>query len=742
MKQSKLGLKGAVRAALSATAVVLGTASFATSDASAADKCISAQAEQTLNECPAGAIQAGAGKKPEVSFKAPPPVALKKDVDDTKPVNPNDSMNAAQRDERRGKMEKKSRQLLVTEIQGLESLFGDTKKNAPDRPKLARRLAEGYVELESAAFRDKTEAEISADDAKKKNNSKGASDAADNAKTAGQVIEAARKSSIKYYSLLKNDYPNYCQQPNDADPSKSQGCGDEVMYYLAYEYEQAKDFDKARKVYLELIQGFPKSKYIPNAYFAFGELFFQDAQSDPQKWPFAEQSYNEVIKYPPPDNKLFGAAHYKLGYVYWNQGDYAKAMTSFKNVIDYGKQFSQLPNAPQLQTNARRDLIPVYALSGDPKKAYTFFHPLSGDDGSSNDKTYKMMDDLGLNYLDTGHYQEGIDLYTDLMSKDKGAKWCEYQGHITEATLALKASDKKGAVDQLKRQVDVYKEFAKGSYPDDAKNKCGNTTADLEAETAMSWHLEAVGSNGVRGTGDANTMKLAADVYENITTTFTSADFAKYTFPRIVKEDWPTLIKIKYAAADLLYFQKDWKRCGPAFDAVVAEDPKGPQAAESAFASVLCYQNIYEESHKNGEDRKGNKDNLPGSDKDKGKANDNTKFAAKPFDDGQKGMLTAFNRYVCYIKPDANSSKDDKTHYARSEVQACAYVLRIAALGRSGARLPRCRPQQLRRRGRDLRLATLSRERHRARRALRPAAPVLLRGHGRRRPAVHQALLQ
>ena len=35
-------------------------------------------------------------------------------------------------------------------------------------------------------------------------------------------------------------------------------------------------------------------------------------------------------------------------------------------------------------------------------------------------------------------------------------------------------------------------------------------TAELLAETAMAWHLEAVGSGGVRGTGDQKTMALAA----------------------------------------------------------------------------------------------------------------------------------------------------------------------------------------------------------------------------------------
>ena len=71
-------------------------------------------------------------------------------------------MSHAQRDERRNRLAARAAALLVTEIQGLESLFASTPKNAPDRPQLMRRLAEDYVELESAAFRDKTEAGIKA----------------------------------------------------------------------------------------------------------------------------------------------------------------------------------------------------------------------------------------------------------------------------------------------------------------------------------------------------------------------------------------------------------------------------------------------------------------------------------------------------------------------------------------------------------------------------------------------------
>ncbi len=57
--------------------------------------------------------------------------------------------------------------------------------------------------------------------------------------------------------------------------------------------------------------------------------------------------------------------------------------------------------------------------------------------------------------------------------------------------------------------------------------------------------------------------------------------------------------------ADLLYFQQRWEECGPAFDAVVVEDPKNEQAAEAAYASVLCYQKMYDQMYKGATDRKG-----------------------------------------------------------------------------------------------------------------------------------------
>jgi TolA-binding protein len=683
-KHRKSVLLSALRKAASALALTAGAVA-ATGQASAADVCISQPAKDALATCPGGKLEVTAGKKPQVSFKsAPTGINLKKGELQTKPSNPSASMNSAQRDERRNRLAARSRQLLVTEIQGLESLFTSTPKNAPDRPKLMRRLAEGYVELESAAFRDKTENGMKADEAKRKNPAQAAGFQTEAGK-ADKILSAARQAAIKNYTSLKDQYPKWCQNNNAANPAQSTGCTDEVLYYLAYEYEQALNLDQARKIYLELIQSWPNSKFIPNAYLAFGELFFNEAQGDPSKWALAEQSYSEVIKYPAPENKVWGYAHYKLGYVYWNKGDFARAMSELKKTIDYGVQYASLPNAEQLAVSARRDIIPIYALAGDPKRAYDFIKPLSGDTGVNNEKTFKLMDDLGQSYLDTGHYAEGIVLYTDLKNRDRGAKSCVYQGHIAEATLAMKSGNKDLIMTELNSQLDTHNKFIADNQPADAKLKCSNVTADLLAETAMAWHLEAVGSGGVRGTGDKKTMALAAQIYDHLVKAFKQEDFAKFEFPRIVKEDWPNIFKIKYQMADLLYFQKDWAKCGPAFDSVVAEDPTGPTAPEAAYAAVLCYQNIYTETHKDGSDKKGG-GNGPGGKSKAGdkKGSDKAKFAPKDFTDNQKGMITAFNRYVCYIKPPAGDKEANDNYvevkYARARTYFEAQHWEEAAL--------------------------------------------------------------
>ena len=157
---------------------------------------------------------------------------------------------------------------------------------------------------------------------------------------------ASRKAAITYYTMLVDDYSGQPSTTFPTNPPPAYPQLDEVYYYLAYEYEQASDTANARRVYLDLITKTPNSKYIPNAYLAFGELFFNEAHGRSRRsGTRRKQAYIKVIAKPPPENKVYGYAWYKLAYVFWNQGDLPHALDAFKKTIDFGTQFSQLPNA-------------------------------------------------------------------------------------------------------------------------------------------------------------------------------------------------------------------------------------------------------------------------------------------------------------------------------------------------------------------------------------------------------------
>lgn len=623
------------------------------------NQCLEEGAYSVVEACPAGPDKFAVNERRAAAFKsAPPPREAKEKKDKLEQKQASEEMSAGQRDLRTTRLQARARALLITEISGLERLYARTSRQSPDRAQLIRRLAEAYVELESAANRDAIKSDIDAQDAQKEKNKGKYDKAKAQSSDAKKIVDKSRENAIKYYVRMKKDYPTYSKI-------------DEILYYLAYEYEQKKDLTNARQVYLELIEKAPESPYIPNAYLAFGELFFVEAMADPSKWALAEQAYKEVIKYKPPKNKVYGYAQYKLGYVYWNSGDYARAIQEFKDVIDYANQYEDMPNAKQIRTSARRDLIPVYAVAGKPAQAYNFFRPLSGDAQGSQDATLDMLRQLGLAYLDTGHYAEAIVLYQDLMARDKGDNFCKYQVYVTQAIQALKSNDKVAIRREMENMIGTYKRFIEQEHPGEVKLECANRTAELLAETAMSWHLEAVGSGGTRGTNDPKTMDLAAYLYQKVVDNFTQDDFAKFEFPRIVKEDWPNIYKIRYAMADLLYVQQRWEDCGPAFDAVVAENPKSAEAPEAAYAAVLCYQKMYDQLHKGDSDKQG-KGLGPTRESQKGgnAKSEWEKFKPKDFTPMQQGMITAFNRYVCYIQPPAGDKKAEEQYvevkYARA----------------------------------------------------------------------------
>jgi TolA-binding protein len=289
------------------------------------------------------------------------------------------------------------------------------------------RLAEAYVERESRAARVMTYHEIERDRAKSAGNADRAREEAAAAAKAATARDGARGKAILYYSTLAREHPNACFGGG--------ACIDKVLYYLAYELESASRREEARQVYGEILQRFPQSRYVPNAHLVFAEALFDEAMGDPRKLAAAEQAYREVLRVPPPDNQVAPFAHYKLSYVYQNQGNAAKALAEMAEAIEVSQQYPKILHADNLARSARADIAALYVAAGDPRTALAFLARLSGDPPGKDESLHRMLDRLVESYLDAGKLEPAILVSLDWLQRGAGAKTCDVARRI-DASLA------------------------------------------------------------------------------------------------------------------------------------------------------------------------------------------------------------------------------------------------------------------------------------------------------------------
>lgn len=222
-----------------------------------------------------------------------------------------------------------ARAVIITQLQAQLQAFQGAGDAA--RPALALQIADAYVALAAAALADKLAAQAQGPKQQPLANQM------------EQVVVAAHKRAITFYSLVLTEHPTFAQN-------------DVVRLRLAREYEQAGDRKSSRATYEDLIKKHASSPHVPNAHLALGEYYFEEAINDPSKMDLAARAYGEAVKYPPPANGAFGYAWYRLAFVYWNKGETAKARHAFQQVIDFGASYPQISGATPLAKAARIDL--------------------------------------------------------------------------------------------------------------------------------------------------------------------------------------------------------------------------------------------------------------------------------------------------------------------------------------------------------------------------------------------------
>src|SRR5512133_2286562 len=119
--------------------------------------------------------------------------------------------------------------------------------------------------------------------------------------------ESARHKdqAVALYKAIVAKYPKYPRL-------------DEVLYFLAENLSKRNRNDPdALKAYRALIQRFPQSRFVPDAWMAFGEYYFEKANASDRVGNLkkALEAYKKAASY--QESSVYGYALYKQGWVHY-----------------------------------------------------------------------------------------------------------------------------------------------------------------------------------------------------------------------------------------------------------------------------------------------------------------------------------------------------------------------------------------------------------------------------------------
>ncbi|MET0406493.1 MAG: tetratricopeptide repeat protein, partial [Cystobacter sp.] len=376
--------------------------------------------------------------------------------------------------------------------------------------------------------------------------------------------ERYRSETMRIYEELLRDYPEWPQR-------------DEALFYLGYNQQELNRRDDAVKNYLELVQKYPQSQFVPDTYIQLGNHFF-----DNNKLKEARSYYEKALGSQVP--KIHAYAVYKLAWCDYNAGGYDEGLHRMHEVVDFASARGE--ELGDLRTEALNDLIVFYVKLDKAKEGIAFFKAKA-----PQKRQERLISKMAAQLVDVGLYDSAIETYRVLIhDAPLGAAAPEYQQAIVRSFEGLRQRDKVRA--EMKHMVAEYRPG--GSWW--AANE-GNTSVLRNAfsvtEEAMrvmvtDYHQEA------QKTRQVETYRLARDIYKEYVDTFASSQD-----PEFLSD---SAFNMRFFYAEILWALEEWEAAATQYDAVAAfQVPDRDSAREvsnetyrksASFAAIMAYDKL------------------------------------------------------------------------------------------------------------------------------------------------------
>lgn len=358
--------------------------------------------------------------------------------------------------------------------------------------------------------------------------------------------------SIKLYESILRNYPRYQR-------------ADQATFFLGSALQDTGRSEEAVEAFKKLVKLYPQSGYVPDSYVLIGEYYF-----DHDNAYGALRAYLKATAY--KDSQKYPFAMYKLGWCYYNVGDYGKSIETMKAVVSYSMaQVEADTGSLQLQEEALKDLVRFFADAGAMDEAYEYFNKLG-----KKELIRSMLQRLAGMYFEQGKFDQSIETYRRLILEDpQSADNPEYQVEIINAYRKVGQRDRTlEEIDRLNNDYGATSAWARANASD--PNAVADAQDKIESQlrrTATDYHNTARQYTKSRHPDAKKVYGLARDGYQ--------------TYLQVFPDNEHTY-DVRYAYAELLYTLKDYQGAFDQYMAVVDIDPNGKHSRFCAESAIFA----------------------------------------------------------------------------------------------------------------------------------------------------------
>lgn len=471
-----------------------------------------------------------------------------------------------------------------------------------------------------------------------------------------------RTNAVNVYKKLLQLYPKYER-------------ADEVVYNLGFNLMDMEQKQEALTMFSRLLKDYPKSRYVPDAYTALADHYFNNNKNKVQ---LALENYQSALRVTAervkdPNLSLDDKANlrginlrsmYMIGWCQFNVGEYEKALQQFKQVIKLSIRYAKTKESKViLRDEALRDLVLVFARLDVSDDAYNYFKSIMGPVYA-----YKATRRLAGRYYNQGNYPLSIKTYKLLMTMNPQG---EPDNFGPDAPIF---------------QNEVLRSIAKIAKPKEIFKEVENLMAYFDDKNP--WHKRWNGDKKVWQEANESAEQTlleystryhqdAQKEKENLKRQELYFDFAIQLYGKYL-EYYPSsesAYELRFYLAELLYrkaqkltpkarknnppeeARKIYARAAYQYDQTVRRSTQlqGQFKKQASFSEILCYEALA--GRTGSVELKGAGKKLQGLSKDKDGKVTWTRLTIKEWD---LRLLKAYERYLTILDSKKESDKEER----------------------------------------------------------------------------------